>query len=367
MKSIRFKPEISLLPIPTLASMSDEQLEALYYCDEASSSRIYQDVVTNIHHMQRQPHHHDRLDDDDNHDSSSSSSPSYCPRGLEHAQSSEHCRSLKAERDALYDALLNEQDRQWEVHSGDSVTGSSVVDYEDYDVSSERLAQISRRHSAGAVQRALRLAQADADFVASYNPPPPPSPPKDDVLHIEAMADDALFAQQDDDQADGQGEEAVVADVLTKVLSMSDLMTLDDPAPALLHVGLSAAQQQPSLTSSSRTSWPPLSNAATASVRGTTTTYPRGANPIGLPRRSGSDISSSPHHRGTTGRTHHAPPLRRKCTSLLDLKTLNSSQHATTTFEQGGGSDLPSSLQLPPAISSPVQGDDDYLFFQLDN
>ena len=366
MKSLRFNPETSLLPIPTLASMSDEQLEALYYCDEASSSRIYQDVITNIHHMQRQPHH--EHDHGHNHDGSSSSSPSYCPRGLEHVQSSEHSRSLKAERDALYDALLNEQDRQWEVRSGDSVTGSSVVDYEDYDVSSERLAHISRRHSADAVQRALRLAQADADFVASYNPPPPsPEGEAQSVLHAEAKADDTPFAQQDD-QAGGQDEEAVVADVLTKVLSMSDLMTLDDPAPALLHV-----EAQPSLTSSSRSSssWPLPSNAtATATSSGnmpiTTTAYQRRGEAIGLPRRSGSDISSYPHHRGTTGRAHGSP-LRRKCTSLLDLKTLNSSQHATTTLDLGGGSDLPSSLQAPPATSSPVQGDDDYLFFQLDS
>ena len=298
MKSLRFNPETSLRLIPNLAAMSDEQLEALYYCDKASSSRIYQDVITNIQQMR----HHPRHGHDDDPSSSSSSSPSYCLRGLEHVLSAEHCQSLKAERDALYDALLDEQDRQWEVHSGDSVTGSSVVDYEDYDVSSERLAQISRRHSADAVQRALRLAQTDADFVASYNPPPP-SPEGG------AMADDSLFAQQDE-------EEAVVADVLTKVLSMSDLMTLDATATA---------------TSS-------------GNMPNTTTTYQRGANPIGLPRRSGSDISSSPHHRGTTGRTHGFP-LRRKCTSLLDLKTLNSSQHATTTFGLGGGSDLPSSLQ----------------------
>lgn len=124
MKSLRFNPETSLLPIPTRASMSDEQLAALYYCDEASSSRIYQDVITNVHQMQ-QPHHDHDHDDDD---SSSSSSPSCCPRGLEHVQSSEHSQSLKAERDALYDALLDEQSRQWEMHSGDSVTGSSVVD-----------------------------------------------------------------------------------------------------------------------------------------------------------------------------------------------------------------------------------------------
>jgi hypothetical protein len=66
---------------------------------------------------------------------------------------------------------------------------------------------------------------------------------------------------------------------------------------------------------------------------------------------------------------HGGPTLRRKCTSLLDLKTLNSAQQATlSSFEQGGDAvlDLPSSLQAPPAISSPAQGSDDYLFFQLD-
>ena len=176
--------------------------------------------------------------------------------------SSEHMRSLQAERDALYDALLNEQDRQWEVHSGDSATGSSVVDYEDYNVSSERLADVSRRHSADAVQRALQLAQADADFVASYNPPPPPQEEQEveaqqDILHGQGAETNIGNEQGIEDDV----QIATMADVLTKVLSMSDLMTLDDPAPTLALAHVPGAQ--PPLTSSSRSSssWPLPSNA----------------------------------------------------------------------------------------------------------
>jgi len=264
--------------------------------------------------------------------SQSSPSPNYCPRGLEHLLSAKHSRSLQAERDALYDALLVEQHQQWEANSGDSVTGSSVVDYEDYNVSSERLADISRRHSSEAVQRALRLAQADADFAASYNPPP----------NIEAPA-------------------TTINSVLATALSMSDLLTLK-PEPA-------SSTAQASSTSSSR-SWP-LPTSATRQ-------YHREGGVLRLPHRSSSDIASSFHDRGNASKQNHLPyscsPLRRNCISLLDLKTLNTSQQATSTTAAFGSAAMPSSLALGggslsssltalTAIECPVEGGDHYLLF----
>ena len=110
-------------------------------------------------------------------------------------------QSLLAERDALIDAVLDELDRQWEINSGDE---TSVADYEDYSIGSERLAAVSRRHSEGAVRRALRLARSDADFAAAHNRRAPPTP--------EALPD--IFARR----------------ALARVLSDSDLMVLDKRA-----------------------------------------------------------------------------------------------------------------------------------------
>ena len=107
MKSPRFNPETSIILVPTLASMSDQQLSDLYY-DEDDKSRILKDVKRTIHQMQL-GNDHDR----------------HCSRGLEHMLSSDHLQSLLAERDALCDAVLDELDRQWEGNSGDD---TSVVD-----------------------------------------------------------------------------------------------------------------------------------------------------------------------------------------------------------------------------------------------
>lgn len=80
----------------------------------------------------------------------------YCPRGLEKMQSTESILRAKAAKERVVDAVLDEQDRQWEGNFND--TGL--------------IADISARNSSNAVEIAILRAESDAAFARIYNPSP---------------------------------------------------------------------------------------------------------------------------------------------------------------------------------------------------
>ena len=76
----------------------------------------------------------------------------HCGRGLEHMRSQAHMDQRKIFKDALFDAVLDEQDRQ---------IGEGIVD-------DEALAEVAARMSQRAKDAALALASSDEAYVRRY-------------------------------------------------------------------------------------------------------------------------------------------------------------------------------------------------------
>ena len=140
-----------------------------------------------------------------------------CPRGLEKMQSTESILRAKAAKQRAIDAVLDEQDRQWEGNLND--TGL--------------IADISARNSSNAVEIALLRAESDAAFARIYNPSPrdtdeksepskcrPRSPPST------SMSSDDVSDRSDSSQSSSQKRSMIVQNALTKVLSSPDLTSI---------------------------------------------------------------------------------------------------------------------------------------------
>ena len=193
---LSFNRRTSVYLVPDLASFTDEDLDRLYF-NEADTARFQRDAVQSIFTMRSEP---DRADDDD-----------YTSRGFEHMRDVSTVEAKTNARRQVIHAVLDEQDRQWDRHN-------DVID-------PNALATASRRYSIESVEEARALAEADEEFALIYNPHPA-VPAKED--------DEEGQGQPQDDPQDASNEptlthsvsSASIQDVLTKVLSMSDLTTL---------------------------------------------------------------------------------------------------------------------------------------------
>lgn len=107
--------------------------------DQADEHRNSKDMIRCIAIM-RSGSDAERLSDD------------FCPRGLEGLESAKHLQRAMASKRRVVQAVLDEQERQWEAAEENA----------------DRLAQASRRHSSDAVDVAIHRAESDAAFARDY-------------------------------------------------------------------------------------------------------------------------------------------------------------------------------------------------------
>ena len=135
-RSVNFSRRTRVYLVPTLEEMSSQEFYAVYGSDEDSRTN-QAGVVDSIRNMRLGV----RESDD-----------TYTCRGLEHMRSQAHMDQRRINKDMLFDAVLDEQDRQ---------IGEGVID-------DEALAEIAARMSQWARDAALALASSDEAYVRRY-------------------------------------------------------------------------------------------------------------------------------------------------------------------------------------------------------
>ena len=135
-RSVDFSRRTRVYLVPTLEEMSSQEFYAVYGSDEDSRTN-QAGVVDSIRNMRLGV----RESDD-----------TYTCRGLEHMRSQAHMDQRRINKDMLFDAVLDEQDRQ---------IGEGVID-------DEALAEIAARMSQRARDAALALASSDEAYVRRY-------------------------------------------------------------------------------------------------------------------------------------------------------------------------------------------------------
>ena len=135
-RSVNFSRRTRVYLVPTLGEMSNQEFYAVYGSDEDSRTN-QAGVVDSIRNMRLGV----RESDD-----------TYTCRGLEHMRSQAHMDQRRINKDMLFDAVLDEQDRQ---------IGEGVID-------DEALAEIAARMSQRARDAALALASSDEAYVRRY-------------------------------------------------------------------------------------------------------------------------------------------------------------------------------------------------------
>ena len=144
----------------------------------------------------------------------------YCPRGLEKMQSSESILRSKAAKERVIDAVLDEQERQWEGNFDNA----------------SLLADISARQSANAVEIAILRAASDAAFARIYNPSPRDGSEETESSTRPSSSTSLLppstSSSSDDDSTSSTSttscsmQRTIVQNTLAKVLSSPDLTSI---------------------------------------------------------------------------------------------------------------------------------------------
>lgn len=135
-RSVNFSRRTRVYLVPTLGELSNQEFYAVYGSNEDSRTN-QAGVVDSIRNMRLGV----RESDD-----------TYTCRGLEHMRSQAHMNQRKINKDMLFDAVLDEQDRQ---------IGEGIVD-------EEALAEVAARMSQRARDAALALASSDEAYVRRY-------------------------------------------------------------------------------------------------------------------------------------------------------------------------------------------------------
>ena len=141
----------------------------------------------------------------------------YCSRGLEKMQSTESILRSKAARQRVIDAVLDEQERQWDLNLNDA----SLV------------ADISARHSSNAVEIAILRASSDAAFARIYNPSPRDTDEGSESSKCRPMSlpstsssSDDISTSSDSSSPSCSQQRTVLLNSLAKALSSPDLTSI---------------------------------------------------------------------------------------------------------------------------------------------
>ena len=314
---LSFNRRTSVYLIPDLESFTDDELDRIYF-NEADTTRFQRDAVQSIFTMRSEP---DRGDDDD-----------YTSRGLEHVRDATTIEARKNSRQQVIHAVLDEQDRQWDCHN-------DVVD-------PNALAVASTRYSIESVEEARTLAEADEEIALIYNPRPAVPAKKDDV---EGQG------EPHDSQQDASNEptlthsvsSASIQNVLTKVLSMSDLTTL----------GVTTATSTPQTCMADLRRRP--SQQLFNTINTPTSVAPDCHAMRKVPSKTGLPLSSTAIGGGM------ALLPNRRCTSLLDMHSLSAQEELAAKeshYRRPLSMGLPSSMGLDPIFQEEHE-DEDVLSF----
>ena len=131
-KSVNFRGQTKTYLIPTLDEFTEDDYNRIFLT-EKDRNRIQQDIIDSIAAMRINGQHSD-----------------HCLRGLESLRSHSHTEVAKTNRLRVINAVLDEQDRQWDEHD-------DIVDH-------EKVSQASMSHSSSAIEEAI--ARAAEDFLS---------------------------------------------------------------------------------------------------------------------------------------------------------------------------------------------------------
>ena len=132
-KLVNFRGLTRTYLIPTLDEFTEDDYNRIFLT-EKDRNKIQHDIIDSIAAMRINGQQSD-----------------HCLRGLESIRSHSHSEKAKTRRLQVINAVLDEQDLQWDEHD-------DIVDH-------ERLSQASMRHSSSAIEDAIARATEDSLFV----------------------------------------------------------------------------------------------------------------------------------------------------------------------------------------------------------
>ena len=160
-RRLTFNNRTRVFLIPTLAELTTGEFAATYRTPDDDTAN-QQDIIRTIQAMAQHNFHdggalppallHDGDDDAASSSATSSTTDELTTRGLEHMRSSEHVRERKETKLLVTDAILDEQEEQWDC-------GRTVAESED------DIADVSRAVTSRSVLEALERAAGDAAYV----------------------------------------------------------------------------------------------------------------------------------------------------------------------------------------------------------
>jgi len=195
--------------VEAVSGMTDEEVDAIWY-SERDLDDMQEDVANALYALtQAESGRGDtacRSSSDENvengHDSELPDG-----RGLEGMRTAEERAQLRRARERTWDAVLDEQDRQWDVIDandgqdewGETVEGSMLLD-------PDALGEVSRQTTADCVATALQLAKEDAELVEQMV--------REDMVQNARAARSARAAISRSRKTLGGGEDILVAESL---------------------------------------------------------------------------------------------------------------------------------------------------------
>ena len=132
-KSVNFRCQTKTYLVPTLDEFTEEDYHRMFLT-ENDRNRIQQDIIDSIAAMRINGQQSD-----------------HCLRGLESLRSHSHTEVAKTNRLRVINAVLDEQDRQWDEHD-------EIVDH-------DKISQASMEASSSAIEEAIARAAEDSLFV----------------------------------------------------------------------------------------------------------------------------------------------------------------------------------------------------------
>ena len=136
-RSVQFANRTRIYLIPSINDMSEEAKSEIWGTDEQDKEEAEEDIVKTIRAMRSGK----KTEEDDR----------FCSRGLEHMQSAAHMEQRRINKDCAFDAVLDEQDRQWSAgHSDDDA---------------DAIANASASASQWAREKALQMGASDEAYV----------------------------------------------------------------------------------------------------------------------------------------------------------------------------------------------------------
>ncbi len=150
--------------VEAVSGMTDEEVAAIWY-SERDLDDMQEDVANALYALtQAESGRADTSSDENGENDNDSELPD--GRGLEGMRTAEERAQLRRARERTWDAVLDEQDRQWDVIDandgqdewGETVEGSMLLD-------PDALGEVSRQKTADCVATALQLAKEDAELV----------------------------------------------------------------------------------------------------------------------------------------------------------------------------------------------------------